>query len=116
MKRPVVHFEIGCRDIDKTSDFYKSVFDWNFTKRGNSALIDTGEAGGLSGHINQLDPEELQNYVTIYIETDSIQADLALIEAHGGKIVVGPSKLADGKEFAWFKDLAGNIVGLLTPA
>src|SRR5256886_10869847 len=28
MTHPVVHFEIGCRDIAKTQDFYKKLFDW----------------------------------------------------------------------------------------
>ena len=115
MKKTVVHFEIGCSDIEKTSEFYKVVFDWKLKKQGNSATIDTGKEDALSGHINKLRPDEPQNYVTLYIETDALNSDLKAIELNGGKILVNPIKLPDGREFAWFKDVAGNTIGLITP-
>ena len=115
MKRTVVHFEIGCGDIDQTSAFYRSVFDWNLTRHGNSAIIDTGNQSALSGHINQLGPNDPQNYVAIYIETDDISSDLKAIELNGGEIFVKATRLPDGREFAWFKDVAGNLIGLITP-
>ena len=115
MKKKVVHFEIGCSDIDKTSEFYKTVFGWNLKKHGNSALIYTGEEDALSGHINKLGPDDPQNYVTVYIETDSLHSDLKVIELNGREIFVKPIKLPDGREFAWFKDVAGNLIGLISP-
>ena len=115
MKKTVVHFEIGCSDLEKTSAFYKTVFDWNLIQHGNSAIIDTGQEDALSGHLNQLGPDDPQNYVTVYIETDSLQTDLEAIEANGGEIFVKPIKLPDGREFAWFKDVAGILIGLITP-
>ena len=74
MKKTVVHFEISCSDIDKTSAFYETVFDWNLIQYGNSAIIDTGKKDALSGHINKLEPEDPENYVTVYIETDSLHS------------------------------------------
>lgn len=115
MKKTVVHFEIGCNDIDKASAFYKAVFEWNLIKHGNSALIDTGNEDALSGHINQLGPDDPQHYVTVYIETDSLDDDLTAIESNGGKLLVHPTELPDGRRFAWFKDVAGNTLGLITP-
>jgi len=114
MKKKIVHFEIGCPDIDQASAFYEAVFDWKLKKQGNAALIDTGEEDALSGHINQLGPEDPGNYVTVYIETDTLDADLAAIETNGGKIFVHPIQLADGRRFAWFEDVAGNKMGLIT--
>ena len=115
MKRTVVHFEIGCNDIDTTAAFYEAVFDWNLTKHGNSAIIDTGKVDALSGHINKLGPNDPQNYVTVYIETETLASDLKAIESNGGEVFVKPIKLPDGREFAWFKDVAGNLIGLITP-
>ena len=115
MKKTVVHFEIGCSDLDKTSEFYKAVFDWNLSQHGNSVTIDTGKEDALPGHINKLGPNDPQNYVTVYIETDSLHSDLDVIESKGGKIRVPPIKLPNGREFAWFEDVAGNIMGLITP-
>lgn len=114
MKKTVVHFEIGCSDITETSDFYKNVFDWNLIPNGNAAIIDTGNEDALPGHINQLDPDDPQRYITVYIETDTLNDDLQKITDHGGKLLVGPLPLPDGRSFAWFKDIAGNTVGLIT--
>ena len=115
MQKKVVHFEIGCSDIDQTSKFYDSVFGWNLKRQGNSAIIDTGGNEGISGHINTLGPNDPQNYVTVYIETPTLESDLKAVESNGGKILVNPVKLNDGREFAWIKDNAGNTIGLITP-
>ena len=115
MKKAIVHFEIGCSNISETADFYKKVFDWNIIPNGNSAIIDTGRTDTMPGHLNQLGPNDPQNYITVYIETDSIEKDLNLIESNGGKRFVDPITLPDGRVFAWFEDIAGNKVGLITP-
>ncbi len=114
MARPVVHFEIGCEDLTKTIDFYKEVFSWNIIPEGISAKIDTGAGKGIPGHITALGHEP-GKYINIYIETDDIAADLSRIETGGGQILVGPIQLPDGRSFAWFQDIAGNTVGLITP-
>ena len=116
MNKRVVHFEIGCSDIEKTTEFYRSVFGWKLNQHGNAAIIDTGSEIGLSGHINKLGPDDPENYVTIYIETETLYSDLELIKSNGGDIFVHPVELPDGREFAWFKDVAGNLIGLITPS
>lgn len=116
MKRPVIHFEIGCSDLAKTAEFYRAVFDWNLQQQGNSAAIESKGKGTLGGHLNQLGPDDPQNYVTVYIETDAMDADLQAVESHGGKTLVGPLPLPDGRTFAWFEDVAGNAIGLITPS
>ena len=116
MKKTVVHFEIGCGDIEKTSAFYSAVFGWKLNRIGDSAIINTGKEDALSGHLNQLGPEDPENYVTVYIETDTLLADLEAIVSNGGEVFVKPVKLPDGREFAWFKDVAGNLIGLITPS
>ncbi|MEM0996066.1 MAG: VOC family protein [Bacteroidota bacterium] len=115
MKKTVVHFEIGCQDLESTAEFYRAVFAWNLRQHGDSATVDTEEEGAVSGHLNKLGPNDPQNYVTIYIETDSLKSDLTAIESYGGKVRVKPTLLPDGRTFAWFEDVAGNIIGLITP-
>jgi len=115
MRKAVVHFEIGCSDIPETADFYKEVFGWDIQAQGNSASIDTGVEGAISGHLNKLGPGEPEKYINIYIETDTLAADLEAVQAHGGKVVVPIIKLPDRRSFAWFEDVAGNTVGLITP-
>ena len=114
MRKPVVHFEIGCDNLSETVEFYKDVFNWTIITKDNSASIDTGTESGIPGHITELghDPRK---YINIYIETETIADDLKLIESKGGKKLVGPVDLPDGRTFAWFQDVAGNTVGLITP-
>ncbi|MEM7550741.1 MAG: VOC family protein [Bacteroidota bacterium] len=114
MKKAVVHFEIGCNNISGTADFYKKVFGWDIVQNGNSATIDTGRKDAIPGHLTKLAPDEPQKYINIYIETDSIEEDLIAVEANGGKGHIGPIALPDGRSFAWFQDVAGNTVGLIT--
>jgi hypothetical protein len=115
MKKRIVHFEIGCDNIDKAAAFYRSIFDWDISSHGDSATINTGASGAIPGHLNKLSINEPQKYVTVYIETDTLEADLELIEHHGGKTLVKPVLLPDGRYFAWFEDIAGNTLGLITP-
>jgi predicted enzyme related to lactoylglutathione lyase len=114
MSAPVVHFEIGSKDTGATAEFYRSVFDWQFADTGSARLIIGGNEGGPTGMLNALGhPPE--NYVLIYIRVDDIDAALTRVTEAGGKKLVGPIPLPDGRRFAWIEDTAGNTIGLLTP-
>lgn len=39
---------------------------------------------------------------------------LKAIEANGSKRPIGPLQLTDGRDFAWFYDVVGSLVGLIT--
>jgi uncharacterized protein len=110
---PVIHFEIGCKDIAKTTAFYTSLFGWTPTSTTMASYINTNSTEGIQGHIASLGHEPF-NYVTIYIQVEDIADQLQKIQAAGGQKIVGPIKLPTGQQFAWFKDLDGNLVGLLT--
>jgi len=112
---PVIHFEIGCRDLQKTSDFYTKLFNWTPTPVGPATYIQTNTLEGIQGHLNALGHEPY-HYVTIYIQTDDIKEHLIKIVEAGGSTLIGPIKIPNGQEFAWFKDLDGNVLGLLTKA
>jgi len=111
MGKPVVHFEIGCRDRDKTEQFYASLFDWSIEKQGPASVISTGVAGAIDGHITSLGHEP-QHYTIFYVEVDDIAAYLKRAESLGGKVIVPAVPIPAGK-FAWFADPDGNTVGLL---
>jgi uncharacterized protein len=110
---PVIHFEIGCKDIHKTTAFYTSLFGWTPTDAGIASYINTNSSEGIQGHITALGHEP-DHYITFYIQVDNIEDYLIKIQNAGGQKVVGPIKLPNGQQFAWFRDLDGNVVGLLT--
>jgi len=112
MAHPVVHFEIGCKDKAKVTDFYSKVFGWKIDP-GPMGVIDTGSSAGIPGHIAALGHEPHQ-FTHFYIETSDIPASLAKVEAEGGRVLVPPVAIPNGT-FAWFADVEGNTVGLWAP-
>ena len=110
---PVTHFEIGCRDLKKTTEFYTTVFGWSATDAQISSNLNTQSTEGIQGHITALGHEPF-NYTTFYIQVDDVKEALANIEKAGGKKVVGPFPTPDKKQFAWFKDPEGNVLGLIS--
>lgn len=114
MGLPVVHFEIGCRDKEKTEAFYGRLFDWNISQSHGAAMINTGSDTGIHGHINSLGHEP-HNYVTFYVQVDDLKGYLDKAETLGGKTLVPPVEIPEVGAFAWFADPEGNAIGLWKP-
>jgi len=115
MGQPVVHFEIGCKDIAKTQHFFAQLFDWKIEQRGPAAMIATGSDAGIQGHITALGHEP-HNYVTFYVQVEDLQAFLDKAGKLGGKMLVPPVEVPGMGHFAWLADPEGNIVGLWKPS
>ncbi len=123
MPAPIVHFEIGCKDIKKTQEFYGKLLGWEFESGGpNMAMVGNlghgadpkGDAsGGIGGHISALGHPPHQ-YVTVYAQVDDIEATLAKVERLGGKTMIPKQEVPGMGWFAWFTDPEGNTVGLWT--
>lgn len=112
MGNPVVHFEIGCRDLKKTGAFYRDLFGWGLQESGGPAtMIDTHSEVGIKGHFTALGHEP-HNYLTVYVMVDDLAASLTRAESLGGKTIVPPTEVPGMGHFAWFKDPEGTIVGL----
>lgn len=110
---PVVFFEIGCKDLGQVANFYSDLFGWTPTGVPMASLINTNTEEGIQGQITSLGHEP-HNYVMFYIQVDDIHDSLKKIEEAGGKKQVGPVILPNNKQFAWFRDPEGNMVGLVT--
>ena len=98
MGRPVVHFEIGCRDKARTAEFFSKLFDWNTQESGPATMIDTAAGSGINGHITALGHEP-HNYVTVYVDVDDVQSYLDKATALGGKALTPVITLAAGPVF-----------------
>jgi hypothetical protein len=114
MGRPVVHFEIGCRDRARTAEFFTKLFDWSTQEAGPATMIDTAAGSGINGHITALGHEP-HNYVTVYVSVDDVQAYLDKAVGLGGKVLTPVISIPQG-EFAWFSDPDGNVIGLFKAA
>jgi uncharacterized protein len=110
MGRPVVHFEIGCRDSTKTQEFYRKLFDWKIEGMGPAAAMIAPEPPGVGGHITA-PGHEPHHYTIFYVDVEDVPAYLAKAESLGGKTLVPPVEIPYGT-FAWMQDPEGNMVGL----
>jgi predicted enzyme related to lactoylglutathione lyase len=113
MSHPVVHFEIGCRDLAKTGRFFGDLFGWNIQQAGPASIIDTASDHGITGHMTALGHEP-HHYTMFYVEVEDVKAYLDKATALGGKTLVPPIDIPTGT-FAWFSDPEGNTIGLLKP-
>jgi predicted enzyme related to lactoylglutathione lyase len=113
MGNPVVYFEIGCRDLAATGNFYAELFGWSISPAGPASVVSTASEKGIAGHITSLGHEPHQ-YTIFYVEVEDIAAALAKAESLGGKTIVGPIPIPTGT-FAWFSDPGGNTIGLIQP-
>lgn len=115
---PIVHFEIGCKDLTKTRAFYSKLLGWEYAEGGPSmAMVSNlgphakNKTDGIGGHINSLGHPPHQ-YVTVYALVDDIEATLAKAEKLGGKTLVPKQEVPGMGWFAWFTDPEGNAIGL----
>ncbi len=112
MPKPVVHFDIGCRDLAQTESFYTQLFDWTSSDYGPiSKKIATGSDSGINGHLTALGHEP-HNYVMVYVEVDDIKEHLERAAELGGSVVIPETEIPGGGRFAWFNDPDGNTIGL----
>ncbi len=111
MGRPVVYFEIGCRDRAKTDSFYAGLFDWEMTPEESATTVSPVE-GGIGGHIVAFGHEPHRQTI-FYVLVDDLQATLDRAGELGGKTLVPPVEIpGDRGSFAWLADPEGNTIGL----
>lgn len=113
MPAPVVHFEIGFKDIEKAKAFYGPLLDWKFDAYGPAAMLNNiGRDGkGIGGHLNSLGHPP-HNYCVVYAQVDNLEAHIEKAKKLGGSCPVAPTEVPGMGWFAWLKDPEGNLFGL----
>lgn len=121
MPAPIVHFEIGCKNLESTKRFYSELLGWeyapgapNMAMIGNLGSFAPKPSEGIGGHLNSLGHEP-HHYVTVYAQVPDIAATLAKAEKLGGRTIVPKTEVPGMGFFAWFHDPEGNAIGLWTP-
>lgn len=112
----LVHFEMNVKDVEKTIEFYKKVFGWQFQKWDGPIdywLIMTGDENepGIDGGLSK--EEEGFPKVVNTIDVEDIDDIVERIENNGGKIV-NPKHAVPGVGWlAYFKDSEGAMFGVM---
>lgn len=113
--RSIVHIELSADDREKAAEFYSKLFGWEVQQipEMNYATFSTGEGPG--GGFNPISDDNPAGTVTIYVNSEDIEADLSKIESLGGKTLVPKTEIPTVGWFAMFMDPTGNKLALLTP-
>lgn len=110
-------FELYVNDFDKSIEFYKKLFGWEFNQSESSDSvywnIFTGEGSIGGGLMKKAVPEHSGQSVVLYIETDNIEATLNKAASLGGSIIMPKTLINENAGyFALFNDIDGNTMGL----
>ena len=107
----ICYIEMPATDIQRSADFFSSVFGWKVRTRGNGSTAFDDTTGAVSGTWILGRPAAAQPGFMIYIMCDSVEESMAKVVAAGCEIVqpIG----GDAPEITTrFRDPGGNILGL----
>jgi uncharacterized protein len=107
----ICYIEIPAADLERSAEFYKTVFGWQIRQRGdgNTAFDDTVDE--VSGTWVLGRPAAMEPGLLIYIMVDSVVETIDAIIANGGEITQ-PIGADEPEITARFRDPAGNVIGL----
>lgn len=111
----IVHIEFAAKNIEESASFYRDLFGWKIEHYPEMqyATFDPGIPPG--GGFNPIGEETPPGSVMVYIGSEDIDADLARIEARGGKIIAMKREIPGTGWFGIFEDPGGTQVALFTP-
>ncbi|SEF76037.1 hypothetical protein SAMN05421819_1087 [Bryocella elongata] len=106
----ICYIELPASSIEISSAFYRNVFGWQLRTRDDGSVAFDDGVGQVSGTW-VLGREPNSSGMLVYVMVDDAAATVAAIRAHGGEIVqeigVHPTET-----LAWFRDPAGNVLGI----
>jgi hypothetical protein len=108
----ITYIEFTSTDIERTKQFYSTVFGWQFKNWGPD-YISFGGQGVEGGGFCKTDPHEAQakSAPLVVLYSADLEATEAAIVAAGGSIVVPNFAFPGGRRFH-FSDGVGNVLGV----
>jgi uncharacterized protein len=83
----ICYIEMPASDVDRSVDFYQSVFGWNIRRRGDGSIAFDDAVGEVSGTWVTGRPPSVEPGLLFYIMVDSVAKTIDAIEANGCEIV-----------------------------
>ena len=107
----ICYIQIPATDIDRSPEFYSTVFGWNIRRRNNGSVAFDDTTGQVSGAWVLGRPPSSTPGLLFYIMVDNVATTIDKITAQGCEIAqpIGgdPAEIT-----ARFRDPGGNIIGL----
>ena len=110
-KPPIVFWELATQNMEKSTAFFKTVFDWEIEFDGqlgfNIIPETTSDNESIDGGIFTLKRAKLP-FLALYIQVEDIYAKVELIKQQGGLIVDEPSETPGGAKICMFMNPLGS--------
>lgn len=107
----ICYLEIPSTDIARSAEFYSGAFGWQLRKHDDGTVAFDDGVGEVSGMWVLGRPPLATPGIVVSIMVADIHATISKLVALGGEIVRPVS--VDAPEItAWFRDPAGNVMGL----
>ncbi len=112
MANPLIaHVEIPSTDLNRSSDFLKNVFGWEFKPFGNGYLLYNNHQGIMAG-LRKVDQVVKGDCTVFHVSVASIDEILEKAKKSGGHIKTGKTTIPAMGWYALITDPDGNTVGL----
>jgi len=112
MTQPIIaHIEIPSTDLDRSKDFLKKVFNWDFKPFGNGYLLFNNHQGIMAG-LRKVDKVEVGDSTVFHVSVDNIDETLNKVEVAGGKLKRDRTTIPAMGWYALINDPDGNTIGL----
>ncbi len=107
----ICYLEIPATDIARSADFYRQAFGWQIRRDGHGRVAFDDTVGGVSGMWVPGRPPTTEPGLMVSVMVADADAAIDAIVAAGGEIV-RPVGADERERFAWFRDPAGNVLGI----
>jgi hypothetical protein len=107
----IAHVEIPSIDLNRSSDFLKNVFGWDFKPFGNGYLLYNNHQGIMAG-IRKVEKVISGNCTVFHVTVSNIDETLEKTKKYGGHIKTGKTTIPAMGWYALITDLDGNTIGL----
>ena len=112
MAQPIIaHIEIPSTDLERSKDFMKKVFDWDFKPFGNGYLLFNNHQGIMAG-LRKVDKVDSGETTVFHINVEEIDASLHNAKSNGGKVKRERTTIPAMGWYALISDPDGNTIGL----
>lgn len=105
------HIEIPTTDLDKSKNFYKNVFGWEFKPFGKGYLLFNNHKGIMVG-LRKADKIAAGDTPVFHINVQDIEEILKKAEEHSGQVKRGKTVIPAMGWYALISDDQGNTIGL----
>jgi predicted enzyme related to lactoylglutathione lyase len=103
------YVEFVSNDIERSKQFYSSVFGWSFEEWGPEYVSFSGASAGIDGGFRVGEPRPGSPLIVLYA-SDLASTEQAIVAA-GGQITVPTFEFPGGRRFH-FSDGAGNVLAV----